>query len=532
VFDDQKTHSAIYRTFALPSNERPRLPRHGHVDYPNDTMLTDDLETLTSTQKPNRINSWIWTLSLGALFALLAFSRLIPLNLSLWHDEVVTIMRFVEKGPTGILYGSYIANNHILFNLLTWALVKAIGPAEWAFRVWSAVPAILALPLLLAAAWQRQDRIVVMSTAVLFVTSPLVMRLSIQGRGYGLCFFAMSGVLAFGIRVLRFGSLRDLTLYLACGVIGVLTLPVFVLPFGFSGAVLFLACRGIRKQLVVGFTVAAVVCAIVFLPILGDMLTASQKSFGRQLTTTDIFTKPFVELVAPSVRLLLPGARPYAAVQSQPPWVQVVAPLVSICLAVLGVIRVWRRSPKEALFIVVPVFCSTAMLFAFQLFVADRFVSFLVVPLLVLVAEAPAAVADSVHHRRLLSPCIRAALVAVALIFVYSFVVQSQKLFFLPRENFKDMATYARAFSSLPVISNSVREAGIQYYLDREVEFVRSPDELIHRLCTETEPLIFIHHPTRAPKLNLGCLERSGASKSRFKGRTRASWIDVWILNQ
>jgi hypothetical protein len=508
------------------------LAQWGYVEYSYDTLLAEDLATLNSTQKQSRTMVWSWRLSLGALLTLLAFSRLIPLNLSLWHDEVVTITRFMEKGPSAILYGSYIANNHILFNLLTWGLLKALGPAEWVFRVWSAVPAVLALPLVLTAAWRRQDQIVVMTMTVLFVTSPLIMRLSIQGRGYGLCFFAMSGVFALGICVMHSGSLRALMLYLVCGAIGVLTLPVFVLPVVFSVAVLFWTCRGIRRQIAVGMAVVAVVCALVYLPMLEDILTASQKTFGRQVTPLGIVSKPFIELVAPSVRLLLPGARPYGAVHSQPQWVQIVAPAIAFCLAFLGVIRIWRRSSKEALFIVVPVLGSTATLFALQLFVAGRFLSFLVIPLLLLMAEGVAAVSDSAFRRPRLRTSIRTALATVCFILVFSFVVQSKRLLTLPRENFKDMATFVQAYSSWPVISNSVRGVGIDYYLKREVEFIKSPETLVDRLCTTPGPLIFIHHRPHAPKIDLRCLERDGVEKVRFKGHTRGSSIDVWIVNE
>jgi len=211
--------------------------------------------------------------------------------------------------------------------------------------------------------------------------------------------------------------------------------------------------------------------------------------------------------------------------------VQVAAPAIALGLAILGTIRAWRRFPLEALLLVVPVVGTTGVLFALRSFVAGRFLSFLVIPLLILVAEATATLYELGRGRPRLQAGINLAFVTVGVILTLSFVVHTRPVVLLPRENFKEMAAAVQAYPSWPVVSNSTRNTGIAYYVDREVEFITNDDALQSRLC-RPGPFIFIHHPLKAPKVDLQCLDRSGVRKERFKQRARGFWIDVWIVER
>ena len=50
-----------------------------------------------------------------AAFGLFIWSRFWGLDLSLWNDEVYTVVNYVDPGPVGIFFGSYVPNDHALF---------------------------------------------------------------------------------------------------------------------------------------------------------------------------------------------------------------------------------------------------------------------------------------------------------------------------------------------------------------------------------------------------------------------------------
>ena len=72
----------------------------------------------------------------------LVWSRLVPLGQSLWADEIKSITAYIRPGPAAI-YGHYVANDHILFELLTWASTALTGArSAAAYRFWGVVPGI------------------------------------------------------------------------------------------------------------------------------------------------------------------------------------------------------------------------------------------------------------------------------------------------------------------------------------------------------------------------------------------------------
>ena len=77
----------------------------------------------------------------------LVWSRLANLGTSFWGDEAYSAYYYADRGPHAIFFGTYVPNNHVLFNLLNWVTTGAIGHFEAAYRIWSVVPGLAAVAL-------------------------------------------------------------------------------------------------------------------------------------------------------------------------------------------------------------------------------------------------------------------------------------------------------------------------------------------------------------------------------------------------
>ena len=86
----------------------------------------------------------------GLLAAALVSTRVIGLDSSLWHDEVVAVVEFIRAGPGEILAGPDLS--HELFGILAWATTSAVGESEIALRLWSVLPFLLGVAVVTALA--------------------------------------------------------------------------------------------------------------------------------------------------------------------------------------------------------------------------------------------------------------------------------------------------------------------------------------------------------------------------------------------
>jgi hypothetical protein len=192
------------------------------------------------------------TLLPGAILALsglvLVWTRLLPLTQSMWADEVVTITVYAHPGP-GAIFGHYVANDHMLFELLAWATTGITGDhGTAAYRFWAVAPAIAAGALLAWWLWRRLDPWVAALFGALATASPLYFGLSVEARGYGLAFLAMSLVLIGADWFDERGGVWPLAVFVAGSLIGIWTLPVFVLPVIAMGGLLALRASPTRRR--------------------------------------------------------------------------------------------------------------------------------------------------------------------------------------------------------------------------------------------------------------------------------------------
>ena len=460
---------------------------------------------------------------------LLAWTR-IDGDESLWHDEAFTALNFIGPGPTVIVSGDYVPNDHIVFNLLTWATTNLLDDhTESSFRLWSTLPALAAIGVLGWWLWRRLSPWTATIFVVLALLSPLHLELARQARGYGIAFLALALLLVSADNAGRNGGRLAWAAFAGVGVVGSYNLPVFVLAFvGVAVAIVVTRPARLRACAITVLAAAGILLAL-YAPLLTDVLGSTDQEFGAPLPWHAPLTGPIQDLLAPSAELLLDAA-------SAPTW----AELVIAALVIAGIARlVLTDRARYAALLLVPVLFTYLALTFLRFFVEPRFTSYLLLPMLVLVAAALAAPIETVTRRlelRALAAIAAAGIAALGVLGTVRIVADAHESAELPIENFEMVGEIIDGAEIGPVITNTIRPEGLRYYLGRDRVAVLSGPYLRQAVCRGTAPFAFVDHPlaigfevpSPAP---LRCLERRGGVRVQVRQRPeRGGHIDVWIV--
>ncbi len=467
---------------------------------------------------------WAAIAALAAAGIVLVWSRLIGIDQGLWHDEAFSVLTYARGGPRTILGSQeYVPNDHVLFNLLSWATVEVFSEDVALRRFWSVVPGIAAVALTVGWAWRRLGITVAVAVAILATASPIHLELAPQARGYGLAFLAGAGMLVAADRLATGGGRAALGGFAAAMFAGVATLPSFVFAAVPQAAPLFRQSR-LRLPVLLAFLAVAVASLALYWSLLEDVLGNAGQELGTRLPWNAPITGPIDDLVGPALALLI--NQPYTASAA---W-----HIAGIALIVLGVVELGRRRDLSlALLLLSPLIGTYLILVVGRFYTAPRFSSFVLFHALVLVAlgvSGAVAVLVRIRVPRLLVGAVAAVLVAVALGRVLDVATRAAAV---PREAFAEAAEVVRGAQIDRVISDSPRPEGLRYALGDRPLTVLPPAQASKLLCSDPGPLVFIEHPFTAnpPPTDTRCLVRRGAARIRLPQRgDRGAFIDVWIL--
>ena len=493
-------------------------------------------EADTNSREQSRDHKKLDPMALGAIVTAIAvsalillWSRLAGLDLSLWHDEVATIMEFVQGGPRDILFEDYSTNNHLLFNVLTWASVELGGPTETLFRYWAVVPALAIAGSVSYWLWRTLGPATAAVFLVLLAANPLLTTLSRQARGYGLATAAVGFMVIAGWHALRPGATtRSLIPVAISATVGIFTLPTVVLPFLVLVAVLYLIHRRNAVMLILVVGVASLAW---YAGALIRLVGSVDQEFGAPLAWHGPLTGPIQYLVFPIIHLFRVG---YLDPFRLPPGAISLStfPLYVIVLglAVLGVLRLSHKGGSlQAAGFWAPIVGTFLLLTISRLWVVDRFVSFLGIPMLVLVASG---VVEGFGYlrgdRRYLT--IGAA---AAAIFMLSLTLPTyEQLTTVPVEAFADVGEVVRQTRGL-VLTNSLRPDGLDYYIDSPL-VIMSAEDLETYLCATEEPrfVVIDHRVFQEEPLDTTCLRRLDGTRRTFPQLIRGNRIHVWLVGQ
>ena len=460
----------------------------------------------------------VLTVSYAALAAALLATRLLGLGHSLWLDEAHFVEHFVRAGPQQILTGG--ALSHQFYGVLDWLTASVIGESYVAFRLWSVIPFILGVALVTVWLHKRHDPIAGVLFLFLATVSPLLLDITRQARGYGLAFLAMAVVIVAALEARRSGRASAVVPLCAAGIVGAWTLPQVGIAFLATLAVLWID-RRLRWPVAIGFLASSAAIVAWYAPHLRQVQAASQMEAGAvQVHTTWVVTAPIDQILLPAL-IWIDGAKISASVA----WL----PFVVLAVLVMGSSPFVRKRDSSTLILCAGPIATVVALWLADAYSAPRYLSFLLVPLFMLLASGAAAIFRSISERRAI---LRTAvcLVAIAVLAVH-FAMLAPDVVRRPREANRETAQVieSRTPATTPVYASLKDTPGLDFYLDRPFQVLES-SEVVARVCESDRPLVYVTQPWAIRAVDVPCLQRDGVEHYRFVQYARGGEINVWLV--
>jgi hypothetical protein len=448
------------------------------------------------------------------LGAVLAVTRLVGLGHSFWFDELHFVAYFVRTGPWDIVAGPYLS--HELYSLLAWATAALVGESEAALRLSSVLPFLAGVGVVTAWLHVRIAALAGLLFLFLATVSPLLLDITRQARGYGLAFFAMCVLVVAALEADRTKARGAVALACAAGVVGTWTLPQFGIAF-VATALVLLTDRALRRPTAVAGAASLLAIAAFYAPHLQQIHAASETPDGLRIGTAWLVTAPVDQILLPAL-IWIDGTVAVPGIV----WV----PLVLAAFAVMASSPL-ARERGSLLILSSGVAATVVVLWLGRAYVIPRYLSFLVVPLFVLLASGGAVLLGRVTYR----PAILRTIVCVVAVAVLAvrFVLIAPDVVRLPREAGRDAADFidVNAPVTTPVFAYMHLPETLSFYLDRPLRIVRA--STASRVC-EHGAVVYVVEPFTFQAPDLPCLSRPGAQLHRFRQYARGGEIDVWLV--
>ena len=452
------------------------------------------------------------------LGAALLLSRLVGLGKSYWFDELYFVDYFVRNGgPHEILAGDHLS--HELYGLLDWMTAAALGESEIAFRLWSAVPFVVGVAVVTVWLHRRLDPLAGLLFLFLATVSPLLLDVSRQARGYGLAFFAMAALIVAALEANRTGRKWAVVAMCAAGIVGTWTLPQFGLAFVAILVVLLIDHR-LRRPVAVGLFVSVAAIVAWYAPHVRQVRAASQVDTGAiQISTAWLVTAPIDQILLPGL-IWIEGRNLVASAA----WL----PFVLLAALVIASSPLLRERDSAFLLCSGPV-VTIGALWITNAYVAPRYLSFLLVPLFILVASGASTILAQIPARRAIVRTAVCLIVIGALVF--HFASLAPDVVRLPREANRDAAEIIekRAPPATPLFGTLKHPNSIEFYLERPIRVLHW-SEVVPRVCNSDRPLVYVMQPWAVTLVDVPCLERPGVEHYRYEQYARGDEMNVWFV--
>ena len=451
----------------------------------------------------------------AVLGAALLWSRMAELGHSFWTDEISMVASFVREGPREILAGSDLS--HELMAILAWATSEAVGESEIAFRLWSGVTFVAGVVLVTAWLHARIDPLSGLLFLFLSTVSPLLLDITRQARGYGLAFLAMGILVVAALEATRSGRTWAVAAMCLAGVAGTWTLPQFGIAFVVTVGVVALEPR-VRRPALIGLALSVSAILAWYAPHLGQVRSASEIEDGIQIGFPWVVTAPIDQILLPAL-LWIDGTALVAGLA----WLPLVALVVVVAAASPLV-----RQRTSALIICSGAVATVVVLWIAQAYVIPRYLSFLLVPLFILVSTGAASIFARITRRQAALRSV-VCLVVVAILAV-RFAVLAPDVVGLPREANRDAAEVVEARAEPAMVLAYMRNPqNLAFYLDRPVQALETGD-VAARVCGEDSAVFYVMQPFTLDEVAVPCLDRPGVESYRFRQYARGDEMNVWFV--
>jgi hypothetical protein len=451
----------------------------------------------------------------AVLGAALLWSRLLHLGHSFWTDEILMVDAYVRPGPRYIITGPGLS--HELMAIANWATGLFVGESEVAFRLWSAVPFITGVVLVTAWLHSRLDRLSGVLFLFLATVSPLLLDVTRQARGYGPAFCAMCVVIVGALEATRSGRREPIVALCIAGVLGAWTLPQVGIAFVATGAALLIV-QEIRRPVAIGMAISIAMVAAWYSPHLGAVHGSAQIADGTHFRFPWVVTAPIDQVFLPAL-IWIDGTVIVAGFV----WL----PLVLLVVLVAAWSPLARDLRSAAILCAAPA-ATAVVLWLGNAYVIPRYLSYLLVPLFVLVATGAAAILRRFADRRGAVPAL-VVLVAIGLL-AFRFVVIAPDVVALPREANSNAARVIQTHGGMPPVLTYMRNPqNVAFYLGRPVRNLKTSD-VAASVCDQTAAVVYVTQPFAVEDVQIPCLSRPGVQHYSYRQYARGDEMNVWLV--
>jgi hypothetical protein len=278
-----------------------------------------------------------------------------------------------------------------------------------------------------------------------------------------------------------------------------------------------LANQLLRDRVTVGLTASLVAIAAWYAPHVNDLLDSSKQEFGSPIPWYGLITSPVEQVLAPAL-LWIEGPALTTDLTR--------LPIVAV-LALVIVSSPLLREPRTGMVIGSGLALTLLVVWAAQIYLSPRFVSYLLVPLFVLAASGAAALLTHRGARAWFRAGLALTMLGLA---VLSFASEAPPVLRLPREAHKDAIGVVRdRASETPVLAYTYHPSDLEYYLGRRVERLKSSDVSTH-VCESSRPVFYVTQPFNIRPVVLPCARRQGVELTKVRQYTRGDEIAVRFM--
>jgi uncharacterized membrane protein len=388
---------------------------------------------------------WGW---LAALMLLAAALRAVALNQQLWYDEITTLVEFVRR-PLGEIVTTYTSQNqHMLYSVLARIAVSIFGEHAWSLRLPAVVFGVLTVPALYLFARLAVTRREALLASALLAVSYHHIWFSQNARGYtGLALWTLLTTYCF-VRGMREPSAAGWKWWMwfavatALGIYTHLTMGFVTAAQGmvWLGMVVTrrktkdegqkeTAARSAGWQPLAGFALAAALTALLYAPVMGEMLrrtVGSETARGALEVTRAEWRNP-LWLVLETARGLAGGSEVIG-----------LAVLLMGGLVVLaGVWNLWRRDAMLVALLLLPGVVTAAAMLALSRNLWPRFFFFAIGFALLLVVRGVFAWCEGPLARLVGESAARKWAVAAFSVLILASCWQARAAWIYPKQDFR-----------------------------------------------------------------------------------------------
>lgn len=268
----------------------------------------------------------------------------------------------------------------------------------------------------------------------------------------------------------------------------------------------------------IGGAVSLLAIAAWYAPHAGELLESAGQRFGAPIPWYGLITSPVEQILAPAM-MFVEGPALTADLTRLP----LVAALVIVIAA-----SPLLRSARTGLVLGGGAAFTMLVLWAAQIYVTPRFVSYLLVPLFMLTASGVAHLLLAHPGTR---PLLRVGLAFTMLsLLTVSFVSEAPPVLTLPREAHRDAAEIIRnQGAEASVLVYARHPSDLEYYLGHRVTSLTTND-VQRSVCGAKKTVVYATQPFVIPLVEVPCALRQGVRRYRLEQYARGGEIVVWVI--